>query len=376
MQSITLSLMSRAVACVLAIAFSSLYNSVLGFEPEKPKAEKRERASTAPHIPITGPGNSIDSIDQAILNHLEKSRCTAATFALMVDGEIIYSKGYGWLDEERKRKALPKTPMRVASVTKPITAATVKNLIAEGKLSLDSKGIDYLPIKEWEIEPTDPRWSQVTVEEMLAHKGGWDIKKLGFDPMFLADRVSKELSLTQKPEPTDVIRWMLKKPLQFDPGTRSAYSNFGYCILGRVIEKVSKRSYLDSIRQELCGPARMKTTEFKLAHQDPALRDKSEPWYNEDFYVDWMDSHGGIVASSPAICQFLQTFWISGDRRKPGESATYTHFGSMPGTAAIAHQRSDGTNFACAFNGRHKEASLDELLKTLNQVVDEMKKTQ
>ncbi|MBX9653519.1 beta-lactamase family protein [bacterium] len=374
MQFITHSLMSRAIACALAMTLGLLSNSAWGHEPEKLKPEKRERASTEPHVPITGPGQSIASIDEAILSHLEKSRCTAATFALMVDGEIVYSKGYGWLDEERKRKALPKTPMRVASVTKPITAATVKSLIAEGKLSLDSKGIDYLPIKEWGIEPADPRWSQVTIKELLAHKGGWDIKKLGFDPMFLADRVSKELSLTQKPEPTDVIRWMLKKPLQFDPGTRSAYSNFGYCILGRVIEKVSKRSYLESVRQELCRPAGMKTTEFKLAYQDPALRDKAEPWYNEDFYVDWMDSHGGIVASSPTICQFLQAFWISGDKRKPGESATYTHFGSMPGTAAIAHQRSDGTNFACAFNGRHKEANLDELLKTLNQVVDEMKK--
>jgi len=365
---------SNSKATTLLLAVALLSNSGIADEGKETKNDKRDRATSEPYIPITGPGKSIATIDEAILIHLKKSRCTAATFALMVDGEIVYSKGYGWLDQERTRKTVPKTPMRVASVTKPITAATVKSLITEGKLSLDSKAIDFLPIKEWKIEPSDARWSQITVEELLAHKGGWDIKKLGFDPMFLADRISKELALAQKAEPTDVIRWMLQKPLQFDPGQRYAYSNFGYCILGRMIEKVSKRPYLDSVRQELCEPAGLKPNELKLAYQDPSLRDKAEPWYNEDFFVDWMDSHGGIVASSPAVCQFLQAFWISGDKRKLGQTGTYTHFGSMPGTAAIAHQRSDGTNFACAFNGRHKEANLDELLKTLNQVVDELKK--
>ena len=358
----------------LLVAFLSSTQIVHADNPSGRKAVQSKNPTSKSDLPVTGPGKSNASFDDAILAHLEKSRCTAATFALMIDGEIVYSKGYGWLDEARQRPTPAKTPMRVASVSKPITAATVKSLMREGKLRLDSKAVSYLPLDQWGITPTDPRWANVTVEQLLEHKGGWDIKKLGFDPMFQSKRVTKELSLAEPPGPNEVIRWMLTKPLQFEPGERSAYSNFGYCILGRIIEKVTKHSYIDAVRQEVCKPAGMKPNEFKLAYSDSEKRDPDEPWYNEENYVDWMDAHGAIVASSPSLCRFLQAFWISGERRKPNEKGyIYTFFGSMPGTSAIVHQRVDGVNFACAFNGRHKDAVLDDLVKTLNQAIDAAK---
>jgi hypothetical protein len=87
-----------------------------------------------------------------------------------------------------------------------------------------------------------------------------------------------------------------------------------------------------------------------------------------------MDSHGGVVISSPTLCEYLDAYWISGEPRKPGEKGyVYTFFGSMPGTSAIAHQRADGINFAAEFNGRHGDANQDRLTAELNKLIDGLK---
>jgi len=82
----------------------------------------------------------------------------------------------------------------------------------------------------------DPRLNQITVGHLLAYKGGWDAT-MAFDPFTLLREIEKRLRLGRRPRPADVVRYMLVEPLQFDPGARVVYSNFGYCVLGRVIEK-------------------------------------------------------------------------------------------------------------------------------------------
>jgi N-acyl-D-amino-acid deacylase len=211
------------------------------------KSGKKEKGKTnlsASGVPMTGVGPAMPTLDDAILQFIEKSRCTGATLAVSKDGQLLYSRGYGWMDAE-KSKATPADAMfRVASISKPITAAAIRQLIRNGKLSLDDKVWDVLEIKPPAGVNIDPRWRDVTIAQLLDHKGGWDIKKLGFDPMFQAKRVAKELQLDHPAGPDDTVRWMLDKPLQFNPGERDAYSNFGYCLLGRVIEKVTRRPYL------------------------------------------------------------------------------------------------------------------------------------
>jgi N-acyl-D-amino-acid deacylase len=303
---------------------------------------------------------------------LQLSRSTAATFAAIKDGRILYARGYGWRDEAKTRATLPDTPMRVASIAKPITAAAVKRLMAMGLLSSDTRVLPLLGVEPSQGLPADPRWAQITVGHLLEHKGGWDVKEQGFDPMFEKDRIVRELHLLQAPGPADVVRWMLGKPLQFTPGERSAYANFGYCVLGRVIEKAARRPYIAVVRQAVFQPAGINPKGVWLGSSNPELQSPREPWYNEPLYVDVMDAHGGLVLSSPVLCQFLQAYWISGNLRKPGEKGyVYTFFGSMPGTGALVHQRPDGISFAAAFNGRHLDADLNKLTAEINQVIDE-----
>jgi len=334
-------------------------------------ADNITTSQSATGVPITGAGPASTILDEAILRFIEQSRCTGATLAISKDGQLLYSRGYGWLDEAKSKNVQPDTPMRVASVSKPITAAAIRGLIRDGRLTLDTKVWDVLGLKPASDVALDPRWRQITIGQLLEHKGGWDIQALGFDPMFQAKRVARELKLDHGAGPDETVQWMLGKPLQFNPGERSSYSNFGYCVLGRVIEKLSGRPYIDYLRQQVFRPVGIDPKEIMLAYADTEKRDSLEPWYNQPLDVDVMDAHGGVVISAPVLCKFLEAYWISGEPRKPGEhGAVYTFFGSMPGTSAIAHQRADGINFACEFNGRHGDANQNRLTAELNRLID------
>jgi CubicO group peptidase (beta-lactamase class C family) len=148
------------------------------------------------------------------------------------------------------------------------------------------------------------------------------------------------------------------------------YSNFGYCVLGRVLEKAAKRPYPDCVQQAVCKPLGIK--DIKLGHGDLRRRDPREVWYpvpEDVFSLDVMDSHGGLIASAPALCQFLQAYWISGEPRLQGQRGDWTFFGSLPGTTALVRQREDGLNVAVLLNGR-RDDHFGEDNDTLKQAID------
>ena len=100
----------------------------------------------------------------------------------------------------------------------------------------------------------EPRLRDITIRQLLQHTGGWDRDK-SFDPMFRSERIA---SATNTPPPAtavNVIRYMLSRELDFDPGTRYAYSNYGYCVLGRLIEKLSGKPTRTSSAKEFSRPS-------------------------------------------------------------------------------------------------------------------------
>src|SRR5439155_13454828 len=99
----------------------------------------------------------------------------------------------------------------------------------------------------------DPRLSEVTVRHLLQHSGGWNREKSG-DPMFKAAEISSELGVPSPPSSLNIIRYMMGRPLDVDPGTRYAYSNFGYCVLGRILEQRSGESYENYVKKQVLGP--------------------------------------------------------------------------------------------------------------------------
>jgi N-acyl-D-amino-acid deacylase len=320
---------------------------------------------------MTGePVEAFEPLDEAVQRFMDLIPCTAATVAVSKDSKLLYSRGYGWRDARRQKPTQPDTLMRIASVSKPITAAAVRKLIGEGKLSPDLEVFPYLGIRPYNGKEGDVRMRQITIAHLLEHKGGWDMEKT-FDPMFRTNQIEKALHLRGRANPRNVIEYMLAQPLQFDPGRRYAYSNFGYCVLGRVLEKATGKPYKAVLDSEILRP--LDITDIKLGRSATRERDSREVCYpvaDNDFSIEVMDAHGGLIASAGALCRFMDSYWLGGQPRRPDDRYYFTFFGSFPGTTALARQRPDGINLAVLLNNRC-EKSYPEDHKLLQNTVDE-----
>jgi len=316
-----------------------------------------------------------EPVDRAVLEFMDRIGCQAGTVAVSEDGRLLYSRGYGHGDEAMTKPVAGDALMRIASVTKPITAAAVKNVIREKRLSLDTKAFELIAVKPPGGKVADSRIHDVTVGHLLEHRGGWD-RQTAFDPMFRTEEIERTLKLRRPARPVHVVAYMLIQPLQFAPGEKSIYSNFGYCVLGRVLEKVMDRPYAACIRRSVCRP--LGIDDIMLGHGDPNRRHAREVWYpvaEDAFSLEVMDAHGGLIASAPALCRFLDAYWISGDRRPVGQQADWIFFGSLPGTTAMVRQRPDGLNIAVLLNGRrdrHFNEDNDVLKKTIDAAIDKV----
>jgi len=320
-------------------------------------------------MPISGtPIPKLQVFDQAMVRFMKERNIKSATLAVMKDGRLLLAHGYGYSDPNQKTVTAPDTLMRIASVSKPITAAAVKQLIRQGKIRLDTKVFPLLGITPLGGSIADSRLNEITVQHLLEHRGGWD-RGVAFDPMFRSVQIANALGKSSPASCPDVISYMMSQPLQYAPGKVEAYSNFGYCILGRVIEKVTGQSYESYIQKSLLAP--LGINDIAVGYTLPQKRHPKEVgWYIDEengssvfdgqtvpypdgaFYLEAMDAHGGLISSSISLVKFGQAYWISGEPRNAGESAGWTFFGSLPGTWSMLHQRPDGLNIAVLFNQR------------------------
>jgi len=361
-----------------------------------------------PAVPASGATHpELSAFDELMAEFVADRRVPGAALAITRAGRLVYARGFGIADLERGETVQPASLFRLASVSKPFTAVAVLQLAERGRLDLDAGAWALLGL----AEPRDPRWKRVTVRHLLQHTGGWD-RAAGFDPMFSHARVASALGVSLPLEAGDFIRYMLGQPLDFEPGSREAYSGFGYCLLGRVVERASGLAYGEYVRRELLAPLGIRR--MRLGR---TLREDRQPgevaYYDEQGrvgpavvgaigapaplpYGRWalesMDAHAGWLGSavdlarfaaafdSPAACKVLgadaiatmfarpdgpagyeadgqprAAYYGCGWRVRPfgrlGQSHSW-HNGSMAGSAALVARGYDGTNWAAAFNTR------------------------
>jgi len=297
----------------------------------------------------TVPG--FDALERVVLRHMARIGARAATVAVGRGDALVYARGFGWADRARTEPVEPDALMRIASVTKPITAAAARRLIAQGRLQADETVLRRL---DYGVEPADPRWWIITVRHLIDHRGGWDAHER-HDPLFRVDAIARRLRLERPPEPDDIVRYMLREPLQYTPGTRKVYSNFGYCVLGRVIERAAGMRYVEYLHAELLGPSGIDDV-FLAQNGVRAPREVEYPKAASRFNTETGDSAGGLIASAPALVRFLQSYWIDGTPRRRGTHGSWIVFGSLPGTSAVARQLASGVDYAVLMNAR-REAS-------------------
>jgi CubicO group peptidase (beta-lactamase class C family) len=211
------------------------------------------------HVKITNDLSQFEefaSMEKEIAYFLKRNRIKGASVGVMYKGQLVYAKGFGWADEEKQVEIEPYHTLRIASVSKWVTALGIMKLVEEGRLRLD----DYvfaeggiLDGKPFTSVMKDKRYARIQVHHLLYHTAGWNSNIYG-DPMFkvpeFARRVGHEGPITQD----DVFAFGLYYRLPHLPGTRYSYSNLGYAFLGRIIEEVSGQKYEDFITEHLLDP--------------------------------------------------------------------------------------------------------------------------
>ncbi len=397
-----------------------------GFNPERAPSA----ISTGQSVP------SLSDFDTAIRQFMQHHRVPGAALAITHKGRLVYSRGFGYADIATKEPVTPTSLFRIASVSKPITAVAILQMIEQGKLKLNDRVFSILDF-EAEIqaagESFDKRLRDVTVRHLLEHRGGWDRDK-SFDAMFQSVRFAEQMNSPPPAGQRDVIVSMLRVPLDFDPGQRYAYSNFGYCLLGRIIEKISGQRYEAYVQEKVLAPAGINSMRIgatriegrqsgevryyapgrgKSVFQADLGEDVS--WCYGAWHLEAMDSHGGWIASADDLAKLAialddphkspilsnasfelmhqrppgaagtnedgtpkPTFYSLGwtnQEIEPGKINSW-HTGSLPGTATILLRRHDGCNLIALLNTRvspEVEHLGRAIQSVLNQIADSIK---
>jgi D-alanyl-D-alanine carboxypeptidase len=219
-------------------------------EPEEPHRISKLKLEAIPRptdfaIPRVSESEAIALLRKRLQDESAADRFSGVALVAK-DGKIVFEQAYGMADREKKIPNQANTQFRIGSMNKMFTAVSIMQLVQAGKIQLSDPFGKYLT----DYANKDMA-SKVTIEHLLTHTGGTGDF---FGPEFDAHRL--ELKTLQ-----DYVKLYEKRPLKFEPGTQWAYSNYGFLLLGVVIEKVTGQSYYDYVREHVYKPAGMTMTD-------------------------------------------------------------------------------------------------------------------
>lgn len=245
------------IPCLIIAAVVAIFTRTA---EEKQVAEK-ENVTSGIHLNDTLTNSMSDSpqledMENKIKRYLLRWEINGAQIAVTRNDSLLYVKGFGWADMEKKQEMQPSNIMRLASVSKLLTAVGVMRLAEAGTLKLSDhvfgpKGI--LNDTAFTNAIKDQRYLDITVEQLLRHKAGFTTG--AGDPMFSTRYIMMQNRLTTPPDNNTLMKILLKRRLGFTPGTAKRYSNVGYTLLSMIIEKKTRMSYEDYMRRFVFEPA-------------------------------------------------------------------------------------------------------------------------
>ncbi len=181
-------------------------------------------------------------IDELLNKYHEYSQLNGSVL-VAENGKVVYKKGFGFANFEWEISNQPDTKFRLASVTKQFTAMLVLQLVEEGKLKLEGKLFDYLPYYRKDVG------EQVTIHQLLNHTSG--IPSYTGLPGFMQNEIRNFYPVEE------FVKKFCSGDLEFEPGTKFAYNNSGYFLLGAVIESLTRETYEDLLSEKIFEPLNM-----------------------------------------------------------------------------------------------------------------------
>jgi D-alanyl-D-alanine carboxypeptidase len=194
------------------------------------------------------PQHTLDYIDSWLELRSKWDDTPGFSVAIAKDGEILFNKAYGVANIADKTKLTTDHVFRIASHSKTFTATSLMQLQEQDKLRIDDVVVTYLP---WLEDHSDERWQSVTIRELMSHSAG--VIRDGLDSMYW--QIGRPF-----PDRDQLHKEILETDLIIEPNTRLKYSNFGYALLGEVIEKASGLPYNDYVKKNIIEPLGLKNT--------------------------------------------------------------------------------------------------------------------
>ncbi len=238
------------------------------------------------------------AIEKAVSSFMSANSVPGIGAAVVLEGEPVWSAGFGMADLEDSAPATSSTLFRLGSISKPITATAILQLWERGKLDLDAPVQKYcaaFPQKE----------SPITSRELLGHLGG--IRHYNSDGKgdIPEDSARHFVSMEES------LQIFAADPLVAKPGTKFNYSTYGYTLLGCVLEGAASQKYVDYVRENIFKPAGMAQTQ---ADDFFAVIPHRTRWYHKDksgivHNAGVLDSSykipgGGLLSSADDMAQF------------------------------------------------------------------------
>ena len=359
------------------------------------------------------------SFDQAIEQFMQARNIRLGSLAVARRGRLLLAHGYSW-DESGDALVEPASLFRIASVAKPFTAAVTLRLLREAGVDVSTPVSALLPDVFPHHRGRDPRLDAVTVLHLLQHQGGWD-RSRSFDPVFHDATIARTFRTGLPVDRGHIAAFMARQRVDMPPGTTFSYSNFGYLLLGLLIERLSGTSYEDAVRARLLEP--LGIGRMRLGRTAPELRTENEVTYDADHQaatvlngsgrkvpapygafnlenglasggwiaspVDLLRVSGAFAPTTP-VPEAIDTALLDQALAMPStglgptgeyygcgwsvrpldsERRNMWHTGSLPGTTSTLLRRWDGLDVAVVFNRREEYAATpaDQYLNALDQ---------
>lgn len=362
-------------------------------------------------------GNSNPEINDLFKSYMQQEAIKAGQFALRVNGNLVMSTAYTWAEPEYR---ITETDfvMRIASCSKAFTRAAAFDLIQNGFLNMEDKAFERIGItKNVESvsstpEPSDPRVVDITVEDLIRHRNGWDYT--GDSPNWINDwvfhlkEIGRGMGLQGPPTKREFAQFMFNVNLNYSPDEIRKYSNIGYLLLGLVIEEASGQTYLEFLNLNLLGPLGINDVfvgatrlagrrDNEVIYEDPHsgpdatlhpadLTAAPLPYGGFGGMTEVMDAGGGLITSANSLSRFINSFSVSGDGTGDEVIASSAgrhngrRDGGMPGTSAVAKSfsRKDPSrlfDMAFIFNQFDKSTKIGIASGKLDRFVDSLEQS-
>lgn len=370
--------------------------------------------------PMTGrPVPEFTQVDQTVKSLMVRYNLPGAALAIIDKQRLIYARGYGFSDSARRTPVMPYSKFRLASLSKAITAAAIMRLVEQGQLSLDQRIADIL--SEMKSTGGDSRALTITIRHALHHTSGWN-RAVSGDPVFWYDSAqSRYGSVTTQ----SLAQVGFSSSLSASPGAEAAYSNLGYLLLGRIIERTTGRPYGQWITDNLFRPNGVGGLTLARTFERDAEPDevKYEDYfgaplmrsvvpgtvgflprpYGGSFMAEVLDSYGGWVGSAIDFGRLLtqldgrntptivsQSSWRSmmeppgppiplqpvylgkGWQVRSIDSRGWNWWsnGSLPGSSTFAVNYVSGRSYVLLFNSRPEDALINALASDVDTAMN------